>query len=136
MEGVVSKKATELSDQNLRKMHGRNIEYSPSGFDLVDLEETQETVLDALLKGNRKQLLEYSGIRAYLLPLRTDYNTPSVRLDGFVILAALPLVLRDAFLRQYPTVFILLNPRVKLAWAEDWERFVDSLGNAKQRAKH
>jgi hypothetical protein len=94
----VSKKATELSDQNLCKMHGRNIEYSPSGFDLVDLNETQETVLDALLKGNRKQLLEYSGIRAYLLPLRTDDDTtPSVKLDGFVILAALPPVLRDAF---------------------------------------
>ncbi|WP_029971238.1 hypothetical protein [Paraburkholderia graminis] len=120
----------ETWKRDMKKVCGSDIAESPHGFEPDDLRDAQGAVLAALLRG-RTELLACPQIRAY------STGTPCWVIDtsvtykpeetGFIIIGALPPVIRDAFLREHGSAFILLNPRVKLARSGDWEHFVGTL---------
>jgi hypothetical protein len=120
----------ETGKRDIKKMCGSDIADSPHGFEPDDLRDAQVAVLAALLRG-RMELLACPQIRAYSTGTpRWDIGTPktySPEETGFVIIGALPPVIRDAFLREHGPAFILLNPRFKLARCADWEHFVGTL---------
>jgi hypothetical protein len=120
----------EAWKRDMKKGCGIDIAESPHGFESDDLRDAQGAVLVALLRG-RTELLACQHIRAY------STGTPGCTIDtsvtykpeetGFIIIGALPPIIRDAFLREHGPAFILLRPRVKLARSGDWEHFVGML---------